>query len=286
MSIIPPLPLDIFNLIIDSIYSINDSKSLRTLSLVSKRLCRLSQPRVFRKFTLDLPKMKQIYDYTGDGSQPRCLTVLSYVRELRVEAFEASSDSQVNGKYLEVLRLFTRVLSLHLTDWYFQDFDKHHVTHLLGHFGAAVTKIWLESCFVDSEVLIFLTSLFPLVDELALKPRTSSELETYRIQDADRSRCVRFRGELNFSHLRPIHDQFLEFIGEHCSAVDLIRFSHCWSDGDLQELFDRVGGSLLSVYVGSPGRGGKFPSVWRSTFLPMILTRLLPSRSRLPLVLP
>ena len=257
MEIASLLPLDVFDLIIDTIHSTDGTKYLKVLSLVSKNLCLLARTHMFRRLSLDLPKMKQIYDYIGGGSRQPLPTALSSVRNLHVRALEAS-PSPVDRKYLEVLRFFTRVIHLHISDWYFQDFDKNDVTRLLGHFGATVATLNLQQSFFDSEVLIFLTPMFPLVNNLSVNPRDLSELETYKIRDADRSKSVEFKGRLEFTCLHPIHDQFLAFINQNCSVVTSIIVYYCESGGKLQELFDLQGGNLTFVDVGVPGGGGKF----------------------------
>lgn len=251
------LPLDILNLIADTIYSADGPKHLKPLSLTSKKFCLLSQPRMFKKFSLDLPKMKQIYEDTGDRSRLQFPTALSYVQKLSVEALEASS-SPVNRKYLEVLWLFTQVIYLRIYNWYFQDFDEQHITRLLGHFGTTVTQLKLLEGFFDSEVLIFITSAFPLLNDLCVNPRTFSEHKTYKVQNADRSRTIGFQGMLTFRHLSKLHDQFLEFVSQESLAVHSISVHHCRSDGKLQELFVRLGGNLFNINVGMVGRGGKF----------------------------
>ena len=272
MGIVPPLPLDVFYLIIDTIHSTGNPGNLQSLSLASKNLCLLARTRMFRKLSLDLPKMKQIYNYIGDGSQQPLPTVLSSVRNLHVQALEAS-PSQAGRKYLEVLRFFTHVIHLRIYNWHFQDFDKHHVTHLLGHFGTSVTQLKLLKSYFNSEVLIFITSLFPLVDHLRVIPQALSELETYKIQDADLSRDVGFRGMLGLGYLNKLQDQFLEFVSKNCSFVHAISVIHCESDGKLQGLIDHMGGNLLCVNVGVAVGGGEFFSSLKiPTSLPMILT--------------
>jgi hypothetical protein len=275
MENVPTLPLDIFNLIVDEIYSSNGVELLKTLSIVSKELRLLSQLRIFRNFNLLSSNMERIYDETRGASQKQPPTVLSYVRHLEVEAIKASR-SVAHRKYLEVLRLFTKVTSLHINNWYFQDFEQHNVTHLFGHFGATVTRLHLRESFFDSEVLISLTSLFPLVDDLLIDPRYLCDSKTYKIKDSDRSGGASFQGQLTFSHLNKLHDPFLAFVSEHCSAVHSITVCHCFGDGKLQELFDRQGGNLLDVAIRAIKALGKFIHIRRCVSLSTILTRRFP----------
>ena len=272
MTVVSLLPNDVLDLIIDTSYSSDGLEPLKALSLVSKDLCLLSRPLIFRRFSLDFHKMEQIHDYyIGGGPRQSFPSPLSSVRRLRVDILYTSSQS-----CLEALRFFTEVTHLRIYNWYFQDFGRHDVTHLLGHFGETVTRLKLKECFFDSKVLLFLISMFPLLDNLYVSPRVSCERETYRIKQVVPSRDVGFRGRLDLSYLTELHDQFLEFVTENSSAVHSISIQHCRSNGRSQELLDRLGGDLTNVDVGiAKGWGEHFPVLRSPTLRPRISQAVL-----------
>jgi hypothetical protein len=252
---IQSLPQELLDLIIDAAYasaSITPSKSLAT---VSKAWRPRSQSNMFRNLFLDYHKMRRIRSEspgtsktTGDVSRHRPI-VFSYVRELHIAAFQVTSPED-DGAYLQTLLFFTNVTSLRILDWDFRQFAAHDVTHLLGHFGATVRTLKLHECYVDSEVLIFLTSLFPLTDNLEVDPRYPCRAATYKIQNSDRpSKNVGFRGNLIFKFLSPQHEEFLTFVSEHSSDVRSISAGLCASQGELQRLFERQGSKLSSASV-------------------------------------
>ena len=78
-------------------------------------------------------------------------TLLSYVRDLEVDALRLSSPES-HGAYPEIFRFFT--------NWYFQGFKRCDISHFFGRFGRTVTTLKLFESFFNSGVLISLTSLF------------------------------------------------------------------------------------------------------------------------------
>ena len=265
MAVIQSLPQELLDHILDNIPG--DTRTLKTASTVSKAWRTRSQVRIFSKFTLDFRNMERIYSETPDSPEaagPRKLfsIVFSHVRDLDIDARKITSLKN-HGEYLEILRSFTNLTSLRTAYWSFQEFERRYINHLFGHFDKTVKTLELVDCFLDSEVLIFLMSLFLHVDNLSVDPRLPSDLKTYKIQDADRSRSVGFRGNLVFEHMRPLHEEFLAFVDDHCSDVRSIIAHSCESRGALGNLFQRQGHKLTSVGVGLTGKAGEFTSTVR-----------------------
>ena len=260
-----------FYLLIDAIRSSDSDvlELLQTLSPVSKKFHRLCRTLMFRRFSLDRRNIKKIHDYyTRDGPQQPFTSSLSYVRRLRVDTYHVSSQT-----HLEVLRFFTGVTHLRIYNWDFPDFDWSDLTHLFGNFGKTVTRLKLKECLLDSNVLVSLTSMFPLVDDLYVAPRFSCEGETYRIERVVQSRGVGFRGRIDVSYLTKLHNEFLDFVIKNSSAVHSISIKYCRSGGRSQKLLNRLGGGLSYVDVGISKAGG-----W-GKFLPV--RRSLPLRPRI-----
>lgn len=280
MAPVPALPWDIIDLIIDSTYYSDGPEPLKTLSLVSREWRPHSQRCIFNDFSLNVQMMRKIYAESTDASEttgntPRSqpLTVLSYVRNLYIEA-RGITPKEPGAAY--ILQSFTGVTFLEITNWHFQDFESRHIIDFLSHFGATVTTLKLLEDFCDSEVLIYLTSLFPLVRDLWISPRYFSERKTYKIKYADRSRGVGFQGNLVFKHLRPIYDGFLAFVNMHSSDVRSITAYGCKSNGELQNLFDRQGHKLSSVTVGVSDGEGKCGPVQSLHHSILVLTLRFP----------
>jgi hypothetical protein len=260
--VVPLLPQELLELIIDDVYTYHGTAPLKTLSRVSKAWRPRSQNNIFTKFTLNCATMRRINsetttEATEDTSQQRPPTVFSYVRNLHIIARQITSPENDEG-YLQVLRLFTDVTSLRILDWDFREFETQHITRFLSHFGATVRTLELHECYVDSEVLIFLTSSFPFVENLEVDPRYPCSSVSYKIQKSDRpSGSVRFRGNLTFRFLGAQHEDFLAFVNENASDVRSISAELCANKGELQRLFDRRGGDLSSVGVHFLWKQGK-----------------------------
>ena len=260
--VVPSLPQELLELIIDEVCTSHGTAPLKTLSRVSKAWRPRSQNNIFKTFTLDCATMRRIHsettaEATEDTSQQRSPIAFSYVRKLHIVARQITSP-ETDGEYLEVLRLFTNVISLRILDWDFREFETQHITRFLSHFGATVQNLTLRECYVDSEVLIFLTSSFPCVENLEVDPRYPCSSITYKVQKSDRpSGSVRFRGNLTFRFLGAQHEDFLAFVNENSSDVRSISAELCANKGELQRLFDRRGGDLSSVGVHFLWKQGK-----------------------------
>jgi len=250
------------------VYTSGGTSPLKTLSRVSKAWRPRSQNNIFKKFRLDCATMRRIHSestQTTDRTENKNTSerhppiVFSYVRKLRVVAKELTSPENDSGSeegggggYLEILRFFTNVVSLRLLDWDFREFETHHMTHFFAHFGATVQNLKIRECYVDSEVLIFLTSLFRRVDNLEVDPRYPCSALTYRIQKSDRPLgSVKFQGNLTFRFLSAQHEEFLAFVNENCLDVRSMSAELCMNKGELQKLFRCRGGNLTSAGVHS-----------------------------------
>ena len=261
--VVPLLPQELLELIVDDVYASGGTDPLKRLSRISKAWRPRSQNHIFRKFTLNCATMRRIHSETTataakdtDTSQ-RPPIVFSYVRKLRIVARQITSPEN-DEEYLQVLPFFTNVTSLRILDWDFREFETQHINRFLSHFGATVRTLKLQECYVDSEVLIFLMSSFPLVDNLEIDPRYPCSSVTYRIQKSDRpSGSIRFRGNLIFRFLGAQHEDFLEFVNENSADVHSISAELCVNKGELQRLFDRRGGNLSSVGVHFLWKQGK-----------------------------
>ena len=261
MAVVPQLPQELLDLIIDAFHTSNGTAPLKSLSLVSRAWRPRSQSNLFRKLILDCYLMKQIRSVTSEAndtqeiteavSQTLIPTVFSYVRKLHVIVLHVISP-QDDGDYLETLRLFNNVTSLRILDWDFREFDTHHVSHFLGHFGSTVRTLKLHECQLDSEVLIFLTSMFPDLNDLEIDPRYPCNVATYLIQNTDRpSKDVGFQGNLTFRFLSAQHEGFISFVNEHSSDVRSISAELCVNKGEMQRLFECQGSKLTSVGIHS-----------------------------------
>ena len=261
--VVPSLPQELLELIIDAIHTSDGTAPLKTLSRVSRAWRPRSQNNIFKKLRLNCATMRQIRDETdgtiettGNTASRQPPTVFSYVRKLHIAARQLISPEN-DGGHLKVLRFFTNVTSLRILDWDFREFETHHITHFLGHFGATARTLKLQECYVDSEVLIFLTSLFPSIDNLEVDPRYPCSSITYRVQKSDRpAGNVGFRGNLTLRFLSAQHEDFLAFVNENSSDVHSISAELCVNKGELQRLFECRGGNLLSVGIHSLWKQG------------------------------
>lgn len=268
--VVPSLPQELLELIIDDVCTLSGTASLKTLSRVSRAWRPRSQNNIFKTLILDCAAMRRIHSETAaeatEGtSQQQPPIVFSYVRKLHIIARQVASPEN-DEEYLDILRLFTNVTSLRILDWDFREFETQHITRFLSHFGATVQTLKLHECYVDSEVLIFLTSSFPLIENLEVDPRYPCSSVTYKIQRSDRpSGSVGFRGNLILRFLSAQHEDFLAFVNENCSDVRSISAELCVNKGELQRLFDRRGGDLSSVGVHSLWKQGKLSPPQSST---------------------
>ena len=200
------------------------------------------------KYQLDLPEMKQIQSDIQSDIFNLKFFKFSSVRILEIKADEVQSPED-HGQYLETLRLFTQVTALSIKSWKFQRFESSHITEFLGHFGATVTALRLHKCSLDSEVLILLASLFPLVGDLRIDEPLSGG-ETYKIQRADRPSDVRFQGKLSLRGFGTLHEEFFKFIKEHYLDLQMISVFGCEnSGGELQQLFNRPDNKFTLVGI-------------------------------------
>lgn len=266
---------DVLNLIVKTSYWEDGIKPLKNLSMVSKALCPLSQSFIFREFDIDFKKMKQILssispeatdatDKTENITRDKALTVLSYVQDLIIDARDVSLLVDRCEEFLELLLFFTNVTHLQVSSWKFHEFRSGQVSHFFSHFGRTVRTLKLLDCYLNSEVTIFLTSLFPLIDDLWVLPQHGSRRKTFIIQHVDRPpNGVKFQGNLIFMSLKPQHEKFLAFVNECSSKVQSISAQCCQSDGELQKLFDAQGCKLTSVCAGWTNKIGE--SISRTT---------------------
>lgn len=265
---VPSLPQELLELIIDAVNASGGTTPLKTLSEVSRAWRPRSQNNIFKKLRLDCITMRRIHEETDGAAESTGNTastwqhpvVFSYVRKLRIAARQLTSPEN-DGGYLEILRFFTNVTSLQILDWDFREFKAHHIAHFLGHFGATTRALKLQECYVDSGVLIFLTSSFPFVDDLEVDPRYPCSAAAYRVQRSDRpSGRVGFRGNLTLRFLSAQHEDFLAFVNENSSDVRSISAELCVNKGELQRLFECRGGNLLSVGIHSLWKQGTLSS--------------------------
>ena len=263
MPVVPSIPRDIGDHIIDTVYSSGDSETLDALSVVSQAWRLPSQAKIFKKFYLDFKKMKLIHSEISSTTNPaasrqRLLTLLSYVRDLEVDALKLSSPES-HGAYPEILKLFTNVTSLQLNNWYFQEFNSGDICDFFGHFGQTVTTLQLFESFSNSGVLVSLTSLFFRIRSLSVSPRTDADRKTYRPQVIYEDSPVEFGENLQFSYLKAQDDPFLEFVNDRCSDVRAVSLYRCESVKGLQKLLERQGERLASVTIGF--KPGEFTAV-------------------------
>jgi len=285
MAVLPSLPQELLDLIIDATYTSNGTTPLETLSRVSRSWRPRSQHHIFKKLRLDYVAMRRIHsefetsetteNTTSSQQQP---TVFSHVRKLRISARQITSpENEPEGHPLEILRFFTNVTSVRILDWDFREFETHHIARFLGHFGSTARTLKIRECYVDSEVLIFLTSLFPLVENLEVDPRYPCSSGSYRIQKSDRPlQHSGFRGTLVFRFLSAQHEEFLAFVTENSSDVRSISAELCVNKGGLQKLFEFRGGNLSSVGVHSLCKQGKVVPAKTHHTSTIILTRRFP----------
>ena len=253
------IPQEIIDLIIDEVYSTDGIESLKAVSLVSKQWRERSQQHMFKEYHLRLFKMKKIQESntfkTNNVSTlpQKPYTVFSAVQKLSIDAKEIA----IPETSLEILQLFTNVTTLRISGWYFQKFDTHHITNLLSHFGTTVTTLELLNCCANSEVFIFLTSLFHHVSNLQVYPLASNG-ESFMIKPSDwPSGGARFQGKLGFGYLKAEHEDFLTFINQYSSSVHSIDIFRCENRGGLQRLFECHGGTLTSVNIFLSSEKGK-----------------------------
>lgn len=208
-------------------------------------------------YSLDITEL--YFDPVEGGSTlelkgaPASPTQYSNVQNLRI--FEVTSP----GKHLRVLQSFTGVISLSIQLWDFQNFGSGEVTELFGHFGKTVKMLEICRCKVNSEILISLTSLFPLVDDLWVHPGpdTYGTGRPNLLLDG-----VKFQGSLVFTNFQEEHKGFLAFVKKNASDVRSIFVHHCVKNEELQGLFNGHHGSkLTSVGVALYHKEGEFISV-------------------------
>ena len=264
---------ELLDLIIDTVSSEpHATKHLKMLSLVSKAWRTRSQGRMFKIFRLSLFKMKLIHSKISESANPvesreRLRDLFSYVQKLVITANGATSFDD-HRQYLEILWLFTKVASLVISSWMFQEFESCHIKGFLQHFGESVKTLSLERCLFDSEVLIFLTSLFPHVNNLQVMLPLTSDNGTFKVQRDSQPLGVKFRGNLAFVLLGPQHNKFLAFINEHSSDLRSIHVQCCNDGGgELQNLFKCRGGMFLSVDIRVHDEKGKFVPISQHTCL-------------------
>jgi len=207
MAVVPSLPQELIDLIIDTIYLAYGTAPLKKISTVSKAWLMHSQKHIFREFTLTSKRMKRIYSYYGargaahtadnmPGQQfPNMFSY--YVQELHIRMLEFT-PSKAGRKYLKILPFFTGVTSLKIVYGDFRKSERDDVNRFLGRFGKTVTELKLLDCYFDSSVLVSLTSLFHHIDNLWVRPRVSLNCQSYKIQNSDRSGSVEFRRRLVF----------------------------------------------------------------------------------------
>lgn len=172
------------------------------------------------------------------------------------DVFSAVQKLDINGEGIDapvpllgILQRFTNVTALRICKWPFQNFNAQHISQVLGHFGRTVTTLQLYGFHTNSEVLIFLTSMFPHLETLSLEPLASNG-KTFRIQQSDLPLGgAGLRGKLDLGYMGEEHQDFLAFISKPPSVLHSICIRGCNNWGQLQELFKHQGGTIQSVVV-------------------------------------
>lgn len=241
MSTISQIPQGHIN--IDEVYSTDGIESLNGLSTVSTG-----------EYRLDLKGIQDSNTSQTDDAlalPQQTYYMLSAARKLTI----ANGD---HGQCPKILPFFTNVTTFTIQGWRFQEYDTRKIKDLLSHFGTTVTTLELLGCYANSEVLIFLTTLFPHVKSLRVEPWTPDGA-TFMIQHYDRPLGgAKFQGKLTFSSLGAKHEAFLAFVNEHSLVVHSIEIFQCENKGELQRLFERQGGTLTSVGIYSSSSEGAF----------------------------
>lgn len=257
MTVIQSLPQELLELIID-IYSFNGTAPLKMLSLVSRAWRLRSQSHIFREFFLNHSIMKKIYSETPKPTnaiapQGQFPVVFSYVQNLTIDAQTIASPHEV---CLGILQFFSGVVSLKIKNWDFCNFGRNHITNCFSHIHETVGTLELHGCYVNSEVLISLTSEFCVINSLRVLPPYFAH-KTYKIQSMDKPQPVKFQGDLFLAEFGAHHEDFLTFVDKNSLGVCSIHVPFCKNKGVLQKLFEDRGDQLLSVGIGFGSREGK-----------------------------
>ena len=259
MGAVQSLPQELIDHIIDHIIDLSrGTEHLKALSRVSTAWRARSQYHIFKKCTLNIGKLEEIYSEISkpagtSASQERISILFSYTHRLRIDGGNFHPRWRRHRAYLKIFHLFINVTDLRIYSWDFGTFETSDLFDLFAPLGETVTTLDITDCVDNSAVLIFLKSLFPRVNDFRVCSRRSEHLaRNYRIQEPHLSRRVEFRGKLAFYHLDGQHDGFLAFVGKNCSGVHSIIVRDCKGVGELRELFFGCQASkLTSVDFGS-----------------------------------
>ena len=263
MAGIQSLPQELLEHIIDSS---RDPKVLKVLSTLSKAWRTRFEYDLFERCALENVHLYEIYFQiskpTADSAakRERISTLFSYAYRLRINGEKIYPGRKKLNSYPKVLQLFPNVTHLEIQLWDFEMFNNKGVVNLLGHFGKTVTTLEITHCWDNSAVLLFLKSLFPLVDDFRVSGN-GSDWPTYipRIRYFNRPGSAVFRGKLALKNLGERHDGFLKFFDQHRSGVHSITVENCNSLKRVQNLCSGPQASELTSVGFGPGLSeGKF----------------------------
>ena len=250
MAVITSLPQELIEHIID-LSDFPDTKHLKVLSTVSTAWRTRSQYQIFKSYTLNgIEDMKKIHSKVSECAgipAPQILTLFSSVRCLHLNGGIHLERHKV---YLKILRLFTEITELRIHSWDFRPFEGSEIKTYFKHFGRTVTALEIRDCVDNSEVLIFMKSLFPRVDDLKIKTQFDDGItKSFKIKGLPRE--VIFQGRLTFELLDIRYNRFLAFVSRNCSGVHSVTLKMCQCVAGMQELLGPrfKASELTSVYV-------------------------------------
>ena len=216
-----------------------------------------AQPDTFRRFFFD-PSRARPPDRTP-ALQQRFYAVFPSVRELVLHGVTPVDHK----KHEKILRHFTGITFLRISCWDFRKFKTKDIKRILDRFCETVKTLEIHRCGVNSDVLIFLTSLFPHVENLSIEPAIdisggtykfelckSSGQETYLVKGSGTPlNPVKFRGNFTFMPLVAEHENFIAFVKEHSSGIRSIHVRLWQKSEQIEKLFKRSEPTLLSASV-------------------------------------
>ena len=218
-----------------------------------------AQPDTFRQLLFDpsLNPTAFLPDCTS-ALQQRFYAVFPGVQELNLHGVTPVDHK----KHEKILRHFTGITSLRISHWDFRKFETDDIKRILHRFRETVRTLEIYRCGVNSDVLIFLTSLFPHVDNLSVQPSLNLSDGTYKFElrkpsdrylvkglDTRPLDSVEFRGSFTFVPLADKHENFIAFVKDHASGINSIHVLLYEKSVQLKKLFECSESTLLSAGV-------------------------------------
>lgn len=253
MSDVEPLPFELVNTVVDTVYESGDMAAVQACTLVSRLWGLASRPYVFRKLTLTTEDKLRELEALIDGNP----CVGSWVRDLTVQSFWPSNDQLPEtlswiANVPPLASKLTRLRTFQFIDiCEYGEYMENDFFHAISAF-TTVDRLVLRGCALAEHFIFALVTAFPRLRHLSIaspRPMTSmlfeapSTLHPLHLISLDLDLGQRYPGLL---------ESFMEWLISTPSRTSLIAFGatvRMLDSATIGNFIDVVGGRLEQLEI-------------------------------------